>query len=446
MTTINYKLSDKKRQNTNKRELLLRLSIDRKHVFRAKTGLYIDEKSWNDKNQKIIVSRMRTIENASLIQLQGKIDALTNGIIGEIQTTPINIINKEWLKLLIIRLTDKPTDNKSTDSHANKAKSFIESWERFVSTKCKGRRVDHFRCTLRMIKRFCLYADISLELDALSADHLLQFEKFLQLEHTFFDSEGICIKHKNIYEQEPCIEIPKPRGINAVNSVMRKFRTFYNWAVKNNITQNNPFRTYKVPIAIYGTPFFMTSEERDKLFEFDFSSRPGLAIQRDIFVFQSNVGMRVGDLYELTSANVVEDAIEYVANKTLNETGITIRVPLSEQAKQILERHKSHDRVELFPFISTQKYNKAIKEMLRLAGIDRIITILNPTTRTEEQHPLWEVASSHMARRNFIGNLYNKTQDPNAIASMTGHTEGSKAFARYRNIDDTVKKSLISML
>ena len=84
--------------------------------------------------------------------------------------------------------------------------------------------------------------------------------------------------------------------------------------------------------------------------------------------------------------------------------------------------------------------------MLKLAGIDRVITVLNPTTRTEEQKPIWKVASSHMARRNFIGNLYNKTQDPNAIGSMTGHVEGSKAFARYRSIDDTVKKNLVDML
>ena len=44
--------------------------------------------------------------------------------------------------------------------------------------------------------------------------------------------------------------------------------------------------------------------------------------------------------------------------------------------------------------------------MLRLAGITRVVTIINPTTRKEEQHPICDVASSHMARRNFIGNLY----------------------------------------
>lgn len=51
-----------------------------------------------------------------------------------------------------------------------------------------------------------------------------------------------------------------------------------------------------------------------------------------------------------------------------------------------------------------------------------------------------------MARRNFIGNLYQKTQDPDAIGAMTGHVEGSKAFSRYRTVDDNIKKNLIASL
>ena len=84
--------------------------------------------------------------------------------------------------------------------------------------------------------------------------------------------------------------------------------------------------------------------------------------------------------------------------------------------------------------------------MFRGAHLNRVVTVLNPTTREEEKHPLWEVASSHMARRCFIGNLYKKVKDPNAIGAMTGHVEGSKAFARYRDIDDDVKKEMVSML
>lgn len=64
----------------------------------------------------------------------------------------------------------------------------------------------------------------------------------------------------------------------------------------------------------------------------------------------------------------------------------------------------------------------------------------------EEIKPLYEVVSSHTARKTFIGNLYKKVRDPNIIASMSGHVEGSKAFARYRVIDDDIKNDVINLL
>ena len=58
-----------------------------------------------------------------------------------------------------------------------------------------------------------------------------------------------------------------------------------------------------------------------------------------------------------------------------------------------------------------------------------MVTVLNPTTGAEEKRPLNEIASSHLARRTFIGNLYK-----------------SKAFARYRDIDEDMKKEPVDLL
>jgi hypothetical protein len=37
-------------------------------------------------------------------------------------------------------------------------------------------------------------------------------------------------------------------------------------------------------------------------------------------------------------------------------------------------------------------------------------------------------------------------KDPNLVGSLSGHKEGSKAFARYRDIDEDIKKGLIGFL
>lgn len=57
-----------------------------------------------------------------------------------------------------------------------------------------------------------------------------------------------------------------------------------------------------------------------------------------------------------------------------------------------------------------------------------------------------EIASNHMSRRTFIGNIYILVKDPNLVSALTGHVEGSRAFVRYRTIEEDLKKSLVDIL
>ena len=125
---------------------------------------------------------------------------------------------------------------------------------------------------------------------------------------------------------------------------------------------------------------------------------------------------------------------------------IILFLPLVYRVQKLFEKHYNPQRGTLFPFISQQKYNVYIKKAFQEAGLNRKVAVLNPQTRQYEMKPLYEVATSHMARRTFTGIAYGLVQDPNIIASMTGHVEGSKAFNRYRKIDMSVKKSLMDQL
>jgi integrase len=225
-----------------------------------------------------------------------------------------------------------------------------------------------------------------------------------------------------------------------------RIRTFFLWCYDKKKTSNRPFDTFRIEECSYGTPIYITLDERNKLLEKDLSDSPSLEVQRDIFVFQSLIGCRIGDLYRMTKSNVVNNAIEYIPRKTKEGNPVTVRVPLNEKAKTILEKYKNTTGNKLLPFISEQKYNVAIKKAFELAEINRIVTILDPLENEEVRKPLYEVASSHMARRTFIGNIYKKVKDPNLVGALSGHKEGSKAFNRYREIDEDMKKELVSML
>ena len=252
--------------------------------------------------------------------------------------------------------------------------------------------------------------------------------------------------YKPIFEAVPESRIPQPRGQNTLNDVFTKLRTFFIWAIELGKTTNNPFKNFKIEECVYGTPIYITIDERNKLYKTNLSRHPKLTIQRDIFVFQCLIGCRVGDLYKFTKHNVINGAIEYIPRKTKEGRPVTVRVPLNSIAKEILERYKDFTGPQLLPFISEQKYNIAIKRMFLAARLTRSVSVINPTTREPEIRPINEIASSHLARRCFVGNLYKQVKDPNLVGVLSGHKEGSKAFARYREIDEDMKQDLVKML
>lgn len=240
--------------------------------------------------------------------------------------------------------------------------------------------------------------------------------------------------------------MPLPRGQNTVSDMLTRFRAFFLWAIDNGYTTNNPFKHFTIGEIVYGTPIYISNEERNQLFETDLSDNKDLETQRDIFVFQCLIGCRVSDLYKMTRRNMIDGAIEYIPRKTKEDRPITVRVPLNETARRLIAKYRDPDRESLFPFNTEQDYNRKIKEAFRRAGLDRMVTVLDQQTRQEIQRPLYEVASSHMARRTFIGNIYKKVKDPNLVGALSGHKEGSRAFARYRTIDDDLKKEMIGFL
>ena len=75
-----------------------------------------------------------------------------------------------------------------------------------------------------------------------------------------------------------------------------------------------------------------------------------------------------------------------------------------------------------------------------------MVSVIDVKTNEEVKLPVNEIASSHLARRTFIGNLYKKVKDPDLIGLMSGHVEGSRAFARYRAIDDEMKIELVNLI
>lgn len=263
----------------------------------------------------------------------------------------------------------------------------------------------------------------------------------------------------------------KKRGENTIIYHKKRFKCFWRWLIDKQLTSNDPVKDLKTGTAVYGTPIFITTEERKQIARSNLPMQwdrhqlavasgeeekekelplSTLLIQRDIFIFQCLVGCRLQDLVCLTSRNLTCNGtvLTYMAKKTRNTKPMLVTVPLLKEAQELIKKYWGIDeKGRLFPFITGQEYNRALKQIFRLCGVTRNVIARDTITGMEKTVRICDIASSHMARRTFIGNLYNnKVKDPCIICSMSGHVEDSKAFSRYREISMDIKRDTIKAI
>lgn len=455
MATINLTLSRKEDKETHEKQILIEFIHGREIHQRAKTNIFVAPEYWNDGDGSLKIPdgrkwRMLTADREQITKdLQSKCDrlneikSLVNKSFNEMDKSRIA---KDWLKTLI-----NDYNFPKNEEEAKSTSQFFDVFSKYIAeSEFSLQRKRHFQTIWRTLKRFELFTKTTLSFDTITEETLKAIKKYYLDEHIYCeeDADGV-IKNKyfaDILAKVPESRKPKQRGKNATVSFLCHIRAFLKWAIDNGHMVNDPFRKFTIGTATYGTPIYITKEERNHLYRFDFSNKPRLARQRDIFVFQCVIGCRVSDLWAMTRHNIVDGEIQYIPRKTKEEKPITVSVPMNAIAKEIVERYKDDDRSELLPFTSQQHYNIDIKEIFRLAGLTRMVTVLNPTSGDYEQRPICDVASSHMARRCFIGHLYKTYKDPNAIGALSGHVEGSRAFSRYREIDKEIKKEMVKEL
>ena len=355
-----------------------------------------------------------------------------------------NIIGKQWL------LTVLTNFNKQKNAPPPKEKSVIfeKLFTRFLEEhRLADTRKRQMLVVMRAVMRFELYKQktgnksFRFNVKTITNATMKEFWNFLKDEHT------ISAEHPELYKEvKDCQSVISQRSNNTLVGFMKRLKVFFSWCIDEKLIMDSPLADFEMPTEKYGTPIYITKEEMHKIYAHDFSDKPHLERQRDIFIFQCCIGCRVGDLVRLTKNDIINGTLEYIASKTIEENQKTIVVPLNKTALAILEKYKDHEGPTLLPFITQPKYNDAIKIIFKEAGITRNVTYLNPLTEKEEKVPINTIASSHMARRTFVGNLYKQVLDPNIVASMSGHAENSRAFSRYREIDKEIKTNAVNLL
>ena len=424
----------KKTDKAGRAELLIRMRLNGISQ-RAKSGLhiytkhvreesYISSKGRPSTRLVITVPRSKFPEAIHTEEVKKQLDELIKFIDEQVVTYGQNNISKGWLDQVIKSFFSKECPTPQPEEP--KALSIFDYFDMFLENKPQtpGTYRPEFHITFSNI-------DVNL-LNEL--DHYMKHEfKLLK-------------KFPKILKAVPESRMPGERGQNTVNGYFKKLRAFVMWAIDQELMDKSPFRKFKISKEVYGTPYMLTHDELYQLRDTDLSRRPALAVQRDIFLFHCCIGCRVSDLKTMTRANVINGEVHYIARKTSTGHPLTLKIPLNKMATAILERYADEDRKALLPFISDQKYNEAIKEIMTIAGITRNVVIRNSLTGEQEIRPINEIASSHMARRTFTHIIYKTFKDQALVSELTGHAPNSAAFARYREVDQELKRDMVSAL
>lgn len=412
------------------------------HDWKEKTPYFVDFRSWDSDRQE---ARIKLVMNPDDRELWGdlniKLAELRKYIDIQFAKDKLaNAVGDNWLSETLAKYFNAPVELSNKDIFAR----FLED----TNHKMADSRKKQFAVLFRSLERYEIYVRLTkphkdkfkLILAEINSDVLDDLWSYMRDESTILD------KFPEIEKQVPRRKKTDIRSTNTLVGIFKRLRSFLSWCVENRYIETNPFSDYSIASELYGTPIFITAEELKDIYKTDLSDNPHLERQRDIFVFQCNIGCRVGDLLDFKKTDVVDGFINYIPDKTITSNPRTVSVPLNGTAKAIVMKYRTLPGDQLLPFIRPQDYNDAIKLILQRAKITRQVVVLDPVTRSEKRVSIASVASSHMARRTFIGNLYNEVKDPNLISSLTGHAENSRAFTRYRSINDDIKKELVKKL
>ena len=166
--------------------------------------------------------------------------------------------------------------------------------------------------------------------------------------------------------------------------------------------------------------FYLSEIELDKLRTSTPKSK-SLQEQKDVFVLQCYTGLRVSDLRRVNLDTISEDRSLILMQAT--KTDEAIKLPILPEAEEILSKYDYK-----LPFISDKKYNKAIKDFLKELDFDRKI-------ESQSFAPLYEVCTSHIARKTFLSYLINvKKLSAPEVKEITG-TSADTIYKHYAGAD-----------
>jgi integrase len=227
---------------------------------------------------------------------------------------------------------------------------------------------------------------------------------------------------------------------NTIHKNIGNFKWFLKWASKNgysteiNLSISGNIRQNENEIIA------LTTEELKAMMALTLTDFY-LSVARDAFLFGCFTGLRFSDIQKLRKEDVEAEHINVAVQKTKNY----LKVPLSVQAKAILDKYKDTPVTAAIPVYTGQKVNNNLKKIGEQAKLNRLVTTMKyrGSILLKQTCPLHEILHFHCSRRTFISYMFEQGVPSEIIMKLSNH-KTHRNFAKYNSIQEKQKSEALN--
>jgi len=377
------------------------------------TALRVEAGLWHLEKQ-----RVKTNSNGSL-EINDILDNLEEAAVKAVREARLmkRTLTKEDLKNKLDIANNKQTAKTGFfelyDSFV-RTEGKIKSWTKGTHTKLATIRTQLEEFELQQKKAKKSY---KIDLNEVNEDFFMELVNFWQIQYSLRNSTI----EKNIHI----------------------LRWFFNWCHKKELMPGS-YKGVRVDLKKGKKKvIYLDLTELKQIYKAKVPSQKNyLKRTKDIFVFQCFTGLRYSDLKNLKTSDIKEDYFEVTTIKT--QEAVTIE--LNDTAREILNKYRDYQAAtsNALPVPCNQDYNKFLKPLAKLAGINDIITLVHfaGDNRIERTFEKWQLISSHTARRSFITNGLALGIGSEVIKSWTGHKSEESFKAYYEVVKERKQKDI----
>ena len=337
--------------------------------------------------------------------------------------------------------------------HPHGEENFVQRFRRYVEEAFRDgiigeHRHMHYDAMVRRMERFLhIKGHSNLMPEQFDVKMLMDYRQFIADEYLYVD------KYPKLYQKEGRKRFPTKRiSNNSVVHEMKGLRAFLNELENTDEIFKSPFRKisrerFKSMMRLKNDePFFLRKQELKLVIETEVPE--DLQTAKDVFILNCCIGARISDFFNFTMDKVSVSPegipyIHYIPHKTMKEmeTMVEIKTPLVRIAYEIVMRTQfKFDQQDRNYSVSV--YNRELRKLLKFCRLDRPVAKFNEEKGENEYFPLYEVASSRLARKTHV-DIMNKVQINAYVAGL--HAEGSDAVFRYTNLELTDRFALMNV-